>query len=194
MADPKTNAAMPREVWLLKLAGQLEATLFEQEMPPYRVTCGWPSRGGTAERKRTIGQCFCPTASSDGTAELIVSMWLDDPMDVAATLAHEMIHAIVGIKAGHKGPFRKLALEIGLEGKMTATYAGDTFKRVVQPILDSLGPYPHSKLDAKAGGKKQTTRLIKVECGCGYNVRITQKWLDEVGEPHCPLHGPMEVA
>lgn len=42
---------------------------------------------------------------------------------------------------------------------------------------------------------KQTTRLKKCECkaeGCGYTVRVTQKWL-EVGPPHCPLHGAMEV-
>lgn len=40
---------------------------------------------------------------------------------------------------------------------------------------------------------KQTTRLKKVSCNrCGYNVRVTQKWL-EVGLPHCPNHGPMEL-
>lgn len=41
---------------------------------------------------------------------------------------------------------------------------------------------------------KQTTRLLKAACGeCGYTVRVTQKWLD-VGAPHCPQHGAMEVA
>lgn len=51
----------------------------------------------------------------------------------------------------------------------------------------------------RVGGKstappKQTTRLIKCVCGgCGYTVRTTQKWLD-VGAPHCPEHGAMEVA
>lgn len=39
--------------------------------------------------------------------------------------------------------------------------------------------------------KKQTTRLLKCVCAaCGYNVRVTQKWLD-VGAPHCPEHGEM---
>lgn len=41
--------------------------------------------------------------------------------------------------------------------------------------------------------KTQTTRLKKVSCNlCGYNVRVVQKWLD-VGMPHCPQHGPMEL-
>lgn len=40
--------------------------------------------------------------------------------------------------------------------------------------------------------KKQTTRLMKVLCAdCGYVARVSRKWLDEVGPPHCPDHGPM---
>lgn len=42
--------------------------------------------------------------------------------------------------------------------------------------------------------KKQTTRMVKCECGeCGYIARTSQKWLDEVGPPHCPSHGAMRV-
>lgn len=45
--------------------------------------------------------------------------------------------------------------------------------------------------------KKQSTRLLKCSCqneGCGYTVRITRKWLDELGAPHCPMHGEMASA
>lgn len=46
--------------------------------------------------------------------------------------------------------------------------------------------------DESSRPKKQTTRLLKVECGqCGYTVRLTRKWLD-VGPPGCPEHGPMD--
>ncbi|MEX3924422.1 transcription elongation protein SprT [Paraburkholderia sp. BR10936] len=42
---------------------------------------------------------------------------------------------------------------------------------------------------------KQSTRMIKCECPmCHYIARTSQKWIDEVGPPHCPLHGAMEVA
>lgn len=182
-----------REAWLKACAEKMNAALFDGRMPPYRVTCGWPSRGALGKKNKTIGQCFYPSASGDSKNELIISMYLDDPMEVAATLAHEMIHAIVGHDAGHKGPFRHLALDIGLEGKMTATRAGETFKRSLQPILDDLGPYPHAKLDPRAKASKQSTRLIKAECDCGYNVRITKKWIDEVGPPLCPMHGEMHI-
>jgi len=33
--------------------------------------------------------------------------------------------------------------------------------------------------------KKQGCRLLKVVCECGCVVRMTRKWLDEVGPPTC---------
>lgn len=36
-------------------------------------------------------------------------------------------------------------------------------------------------------GKKQTTRMLKVQCpACGYLARVTRKWLEEAGTPTCP--------
>ncbi|EGG93547.1 hypothetical protein IMCC1989_1089 [gamma proteobacterium IMCC1989] len=185
-----------REAWLLELGKRLNASLFNDKMPKkFRVTCGWPSHHATSAKRRAIWQCFSPECSKDNTHELIISMFLEDPMEIAGTLAHEMVHAIVGVEQGHKGPFRKLALDIGLEGKMTATYPGDSFKDKVNPTLEELGAYPHSQVDVlKVTQKKQTTRLLKAICECGYTVRITKKWLEAVGNPFCPIHGPMEVA
>jgi hypothetical protein len=35
---------------------------------------------------------------------------------------------------------------------------------------------------------------LKAECGdCGYTVRVTRKWVDDAGAPHCPKHGAMQV-
>ena len=114
---------MTREQWLLKLAEGLEKTVFSDaaaELPKYRVTCGFPSKGGLAAKKRTIGQCWSPKASNDHTTEIIISITQDEPMTVAGVLAHEMVHAAVGTEAGHGPIFRRLALAIGLTGKMTA--------------------------------------------------------------------------
>jgi len=106
-------------------------------------------------------------------------------MRIAGVLAHEMVHAAVGVQHGHKGPFRSLALAIGLTGKMTATEESEAFKQRLAPILAEHGDYPHAKLDA-SNRKKQTTRLIKTECPrCGYTARVARKWLD-VGAPICP--------
>jgi hypothetical protein len=189
----KTNQS--REQWLQSLTTELDSLLFNKAMPVYRVTCGWPSKGALANKNRTIGQCFPPVCSADNTTELIITMGLAEPMEVAEVLAHEMVHAIVGCEHGHKRPFKRLATSIGLEGKMTATHGSDAFKQSVLPILDKIGMYPHAKLDSSKTGKKQGTRLIKAEClDCGYNVRITRKWLDDTGLPLCPLHGEMAEA
>ena len=181
---------MTREQWLLKLAEGLEKTVFSDaaaELPKYRVTCGFPSKRGLAAKKRTIGQCWSPKASNDDTTEIIISITQDEPMTVAGVLAHEMVHAAVGTEAGHGPIFRRLALAIGLTGKMTETTETEAFKHRVQPILDEIGEYPHAKLDASQR-KKQSTRMVKAACSdCGYTVRLSRKWLAEA-TPICPIH------
>ncbi|MDQ2079513.1 hypothetical protein RA307_04905 [Xanthobacteraceae bacterium Astr-EGSB] len=59
--------------------------------------------------------------------------------------------------------------------------------------------HQHSHLDAakplaRAAAERQATRMLKCEClDCGYIVRVTRKWIDAVGAPHCPRHGEMIV-
>lgn len=186
-----------REDWLNALAVALDAEIFaptKQRMPKkFRVTCGWPTRG-VRGRKQVLGQCHSPRQSADKSTEITITMSLSDPVEVADVLVHEMVHAVVGNDCGHKGPFRKLALEIGLEGKMTSAEMGAELTAKVKKLIKPLGKYPHAELRL-SDKKKQSTRLIKCECdACGYNVRITRKWLEEAGEPHCPMHGKMGVA
>jgi hypothetical protein len=67
-----------------------------------------------------------------------------------------------------------------------------TAKRLAQPILDAIGPYPHAMTN---GRKKQVARLIKCECPeCSYVARVARQWLDDQGAPHCPAHGEMTAA
>ena len=39
--------------------------------------------------------------------------------------------------------------------------------------------------------------MLKAMCEgigpCGYTVRLTAKWVQDVGPPHCPKHGAMTV-
>src|SRR5690606_21724530 len=98
-----------------------------------------------------------------------------DSRRIAGVLVHELVHA-----AGHwdhKAGFRKVATGLGLEGPMTATTEGDAFYEWADPIIERLGAFPGAALDglALAGGKKkQSTRMIKVECGdCGWGFRAS---------------------
>ena len=188
---------MNREQWLTQAAQGLETALFaplEKSLPlKWRVSCSWPSsRASGKNAKGVIGQCFDPSASADGTAEMIISMSQDDPIEVLAILAHEMVHAIEGIQAGHGAPFKRTAIAIGLTGKMTATIAGDAFKQSVAPIITDLGDYPHAAVDLTKR-KKQTTRMVKMSCSdCGYIARTSRANIEKHGATICPCnHKPM---
>jgi len=182
-----------REQWLIRLGRELER-LFKRvgapALPAYRVTCGWPSRKALTRRNKVIGQCFDKSCSKDKTTELIVSMYIDNETDAAQILAHEMVHASVGTKAGHGKAFRDVAIAIGLTGKMTATVAGPEFIKWIKPVLKRIGKYPHATVDAAAATKKQGTRMIKVACPVHpeFSVRMTRTWLDAdfFGPPLCP--------
>ena len=100
---------------------------------------------------------------------------------------HEFIHAVDDCRNGHKGPFRKMALAMGLCGPMRATHPGPELTERLNVLSDQLGPYPHARLDATEIPGKQSTRLIKFVCnrpGHRYSAWTTRMWLDE-GTPTC---------
>ena len=79
-----------------------------------------------------------------------------------------------------------------LEGKPSATFAGEKFKEVYKDLIDGLGEYPHAKLNV-GFHKKQATRMLKASCpACGYTVRLTAKW-SGLGLPICPVDGTQFV-
>lgn len=183
-----------REAWLEAAMSELSPAFAEAGFPlpdRIRVTCGFGS-GGTRKKKNgavQVGECWPDVRSGDASFEIMVSPIEDDPVSVLAILTHELCHAADGCKNGHRAhsPFATLARALHLEGKLTATFAGDAFKQFIAPILRTLGAYPHAALDTSTR-PKQGTRMIKCVCpACGYTVRTTHKWL-AVGQPLCPKH------
>src|ERR1700736_4641054 len=144
--EPATlrNSHIHREDWLHDVSASL-AEAFKRLGHPIpdkvRLTCGFPSVRGIAAKSQRIGECWSNTRSGDDHFEILVSPVIADSMRVAGILAHELIHASVGVQHGHKGPFRQMAKALGLEGKMTATTEGDAFKRLLAPILEAVGPF-----------------------------------------------------
>lgn len=180
-----------REQWLMDAIAALRPMFQEKgiEIPEVRVSVGWP--GGRGSKSDTIGQCWNTECSADKKPQIFISPVVSEPLQALATLAHEMIHAADDCTNGHRGPFGKWARAIGLEGKLTATYAGPELESRLISLQDELGNYPHSALK-KSAPKKQTTRMIKVMCpSCDYTVRTTAKWI-EVGLPTCPCGTEME--
>lgn len=190
-----------REEWLVASVQALAPIFAEvgEELPAVRVSVGWP--GGNGRKNSVIGQCWATRVATDKVSQLFISPVLEDAVRVLDVLAHELVHAIDDCESGHKGRFAKIAKAIGLTGKMTATVAGDELKARLEGIVEELGAYPHAALANPGEGadspKKQTTRMLKVECseGSGYKARMTRQWLEDFGAPFCPCHNErMDIA
>jgi len=185
---------MTREEYLNKAARSLWPALVAAgatEPSAWRVSCGFP-KGGRGNKR--IGECWDASASGDSTYELFISPTIADSGVVLATLVHELIHAGVGLKCGHKGAFKTVARAAGLVGKLTATTAGPELQARLNVIIADIGAYPHAAMTL-AVRIKQGTRMIKCECQeCGYTCRTTAKWLD-TGTPLCHCNSePMAIA
>lgn len=178
-----------REAWLYELTQCLRPRFAEAgyTLPEkIRTSCGFPSKGALARKARRIGEAWSSDQSEDKHFETFVSPMVSDAVEVAAVQVHELVHCAVGLDCKHRNPFPRAARAVGLEGKMTATVAGEELKAVLTQMVEEIGPYPHAKLVHSSSPKKQTTRMILVKCPkCGYQVRTTRKWL-EVGVPTCP--------
>jgi hypothetical protein len=164
-----------REEWLNAFMNEARP-VFKQhgfELPEkVRVSVGFMFRNPKA-----IGQCWHESASADGTREVFINPIIADSAHVADIVTHELCHTLFGPEEKHGKNFKAAAYGMGLEGKATATVAGDAWREWAFPILAKLGAFPHAAIDpASSGVKKQTTRLLKCECeDCGFIFRATAK-------------------
>lgn len=178
---------MTREEWLnlgVEALRRIFAEAGHTVPAKVRVSCSWP--GGGSARKR-IGECWASKSSAENYNEIFISPVVAEPVAALDILAHELCHAVDDCKNGHKAPFVKIARSIGLEGKPTATVAGEDLRRKLTSIAVGLGDYPHAAVSL-GGRKKQTTRMLKVECqDCDGIFRTTQKCLDSADHLTCPF-------
>jgi SprT-like family len=186
----KHTPSMARQAWLEKATKALRELFARKgyKVPAaVRISVGWPK--GTHGAQHTIGQCWSIDASSDQHNEIFVSPEVTLParsLQVMGILAHELVHATIGNKAGHGPAFKACATKIGLTGKMTATSEGAEFKAFAENLFRRIGLIPAGRINFAKGRKVQTTRLLKCECGtCGYTARVTRKWI-VLGTPICP--------
>lgn len=122
---------MLREQWLTCVARKLETVFRENgyRVPNYLITCG----------DQRLSQARL-------AHELVISRHITDPLRAADILAHEMVHAAVGLPHGHNSAFEECARAIGLEGEPHSTVAGEAFQKRVRPWLNQLGTFPNTTL------------------------------------------------
>ena len=178
---------MNRETWLIKAADRLHTWVENcNEARPFKSPCisvGFPR--GKRGRGKTLGQCWDKSLSGDKERfHIFIAPDQTDEVEVLRIILHELIHASVGIACGHRKEFRKVALELGFLAPMTQTPATELLKTKLRLICKELGAYPHPGLTFVQ--RKVGSRLLKVSCpSCGCIIRMTQKWIDEVGTPTC---------
>ena len=156
-----------------------------------RVSVGFTSTGARA-KGAAIGECWSDAASEDGHFEIFIRPNATTDARIADILTHELVHAAVGLEAGHGKPFKACARAMGLEGKPTATTAGEAWYQWALPILSELGAMPYGQLnDGLSSAKpKQKTNLIRVECpSCGWLARVTKKHIEPHSHLNCPVPG-----
>jgi len=211
-ADNRNIAiAGTRESWLNRFHESFRLYFFAKTDVPLsdgiRFSCGWPYNSRPSKNQkhsRAIGQTWTKELSKDGSFEIFISPFLDDPLEVAAVVAHELCHVAVGCEQGHGQEFRRVATALGLIGRMTVTTAGEELNEAFKRIVDEVvGPYPHAQLDdsrfneATFGARKpQKGRLLKVVCSdesCGYSIWTTRIWL-AIGTPICPCGSRMSIS
>lgn len=181
---PRKSPIKTREEWLQAFTTHARKVFASHgyEIPEVRVSVGFTSTGA---KGKAIGECWQPDAAEDKTVAIYIDPQLSDTSRIADVHTHELIHAC-GIR-GHKKDFVDCMKAVGLIGKPTATIAGHGWHEWADPIIDALGPLPHSEhLASSNGTKKQSTRMIKCECAsCGFTFRTASKWLEDV-ELTCP--------
>ena len=142
---------------------------------------------------------------------------------VAGTTIHELAHVLAGYEAGHGKDWKAACKLLGLrfcraagQSYHMAAFSPDIRAAIVAMTVPSDGapsrsvilrgkmvarpkPKPCSMGIGTRGGKSRGagsgSRLLKIECeSCGYVARVSAKWIDDPGPPHCPNHGAMVVA
>lgn len=187
-------AHQTRETWLheamFSMTPWFEELKFlnKEEINPkkWMISCGF-AKGS----KKAIGQCFDPSCTEDKTTHMFVCPSIGDPIRALDILLHEMAHAVVGTKHGHKKPFIRVIRALGLEGKPTATSAeeGTELHTCLSKLSKELGKYPHSALIKKSKNKKAPGGgWVKYESKKEetYILRISPKSLEEFGPPTDP--------
>lgn len=209
---------MNREQWLRGVADWMDENILKPNnarLPEkWAISVGFPK--GSA---KAIGQCWPTTMAADSkTTTILISPVVGnhDIVQVLTTVLHECIHAAVGNQHKHSGEFKRVARAVGLQGKLTATYAaeGTPLYEELRDLADMMGEYPHVALvprkhtrggDAPGGedapdggdgdGDKGQSRWVRYRSTKEekYTVVVSAKSVEQWGAPKDPWGENMEV-
>lgn len=186
-----TSEHTTRETWLVEAVSLIKSALFDPRelwLPPIiRVSPGLcPGKA--------LGICVDSDCAKDGSCNIFVSPTLDDPMEILAVLAHELVHACVGNECKHGGLFLKTFRDIGFECKPTncAVLPDQELYHTLMGVAVSLGVYPHAQLIKKVKEKKRHKWLsFSSTTNDEFIVRANYDTVVELGPPRDHTGEPM---
>lgn len=142
----QVDKPITREEWLTIIAKVAEEC-FNTPLPQYRLSCGWPSKRAVHCYHPRMAECHSPTSSRAGVYEIFVSPTLEDSLEVAGAVVHELCHVKAGVEAGHGKRFKEVCRQVGLtEGTAANASPGPTLAEYLRTKIDQLGEYPHKAL------------------------------------------------
>ena len=170
---------------------------------------------GAGLRRRSL--TFHPPRGTEATEPLplveIAAIGGLSPAETCHVVLHELAH-VLAPDSGHGAAWRHAARQVGLLRPQAAPDSGEladwyaiapgiraTLQAIPAPSEDPSIYYPDrlrqfcNKGDGVRGGTNRGpgsgSRYLKVGCqepGCGYQIRITRRWL-MLGTPRCPVDG-----
>lgn len=184
-----------REAWLNAAVDELRPFFSSRghTLPSeIRVATGYPTNAKRSGFK-VLGECIPNTNSADGHYEIWISPILADPIKVAETLIAQLCRTAKGALNVTNLAYARVAeaMHILPAGTQSSPYKevghGGEFLNSYLAIIDSLGVYPHAKVDITVH-KTQGTRMLLAKCPtCGCSIRMTAKWVyNEHGDAHLP--------
>ena len=198
MKDTLEKKYNTREEWLnaaatIALEDYIDPAMADLGIPLlsslYRISCGWPkgARGSTAAK--VYGVCHPASHSSDEHVEMFISPILDDEAKAFMTVLHECIHQRLNCQDGHKGRFKRIALACGFEPPISKLAPSqELLEETMDFILPRLGEYPAAAMSSESPNK-QSTRMLKLACSCGFTARTSRKWADQLQRVPGPNDG-----
>jgi len=172
--------ANEQQQYLDRAVKRLRNQFLAEAPEPLLVTYGFPSMNALSSRKRRLGECWHSGAEPEGYKALIFIspvLWTD-PVEVLATLLHEMIHAAEP-KGGHKAPFSRLARRCGFTQPWTRTPMGPELRDKLCTLAVSMGEFPAAGIRVKMKPRGAVgSRLRLWTCECPVKVRVASDDFD----------------
>jgi hypothetical protein len=204
-----------REAWLRMATMELRPYFVSagyQVPENIRFAIAFTSTGRRGNRR---SESWHASSSADSNYEIFIRADIADPVELLGFLTKELVHTTLPDGAGHGKEFREAAMKIGLLPPMREARPAPHLVERLEKLAALLGSLPHDRLNithepliainpgkpfdravSLNGHRTQTSRMFRASCkapGCSFLVRVAAEKVREIGPPHCPKHGAMEV-